>query len=243
MAVKKIIKKKPTKAKQERTKLASFGGITFVVSRKKILTPSDIKRGETTRWQVHEIAGKKPIPEFLGPGQEQITFHVEFRKSLGVDPFQTIQILRTFQSKGKASPFMIGKTTIADSKFYLEDLQETYQQIDAHGVIHTIGADLTIKEYSEIKMAKKSKKPKSKKTSNKSKNSRSSKKHIGTITIKANTLNARTSPSLKSRIKKVLRKGQKYRVYGTKKTDITWYNLGGGIWCSAYSTYSTFIKK
>lgn len=240
-AKKLILKKAPAK-KKTKTKLASFGGITFVVSRKKILTLSDIKRSESVRWQVHDTIGRKPMAEYIGPGQESITFHVVFKTALGVNPFKTIQKLRHFQHEGKVGPFMIGKKTIANSKFYLEDLQETYRHIDNKGVIHTIEADLTIKEYNTVRVKKKKKSSSKNTKSNKGKTS--NKKVTGTITISAGMLNARVSPSLNARIKKVLRKGQKYNVYGIEKgSGITWYNLGSSLWCSAGSNYSKFTKK
>lgn len=233
-------------SKTKKTKIGSFGGISFIVSHHKVLTINgDIKRSETTRWQVHETARGKPFAEFIGPGQESITFKVIFKSNLGVDPFSTIKKLRKFQHEGKVGPFMLGKKTIANKKFYLEDLQETYRHVDNIGRIHTIEADLTLKEYNEEKVKRK-KSVKSKSKAKKSKNKKTSnKKQTGTITIAVSHLNIRSGPSLKNgKIKKVAKSGQKFKTYGTKKADgITWYDLGGGLWCSAVGKYTKFTKK
>lgn len=222
-------------------KIGSFGGVAFEVSSKKVLTPSEIKRSEQTRWQVHETIGTKPLPEFIGRGQETVSFHLVLKTSLGVSPISAFQKLRTLQDEGKTSSFMLGKRMISGHPFYIEDIQETYRHIDNSGNIHTIEADLTLKEYVEIKKTKA--KTTSKASAKKKSSSKSSKKVTAVITISVGMLNARISPSLKGRIKKVLRKGQKLNVYGTKKTDITWYDLGGGLWCSANSKYSKARKK
>lgn len=228
-----------------KSKIGSFAGIKFEISSKKVLTFADMKRSETTRWTVHDIMGKKPLAEFNGPGQESISFRVSFKTNLNVDPWRTIKEFREFQNEGKVGPLMLGKKTIANSKFYIEDMQEAYRHIDSKGVIHTIDCDLTIKEYPAAKIKRKKKTNTKKNTTKKNgTKSNSGKKVTGTITVKVSNLNVRTGPSFKSKVKKTIRVGQKFKVYGTKKADgITWYDLGNGLWCSAVSKYTTFVKK
>lgn len=226
-----------------KSKIGSFAGITFEISSKKVLTFNDMRRSETTRWTVHDIMGKKPLVEYNGPGQESISFRVIFKSNLNVDPWRKIKKFREFQHKGKVGALMLGKKTIANSKFYIEDMQEVYKHIDNKGVIHTIECDLTLKEYPATKMKRKKKTNKNK---NKKSNSKSnaSKKVTGTITVKVSYLNVRTGPSFKNKVKKTIRAGQKFKVYGTKKGGgITWYDLGNGLWCSAGSKYTKITKK
>lgn len=222
-------------------KIGSFGGVSFTVSRKKVLTLTDLKRDETVRWQTHDAIMQKPIPEYLGPGQENLQFKILLKRNLGVNAYHTINILRHYQHYGKVGPFMLGKEMISGNYFYIESISEAYEKIDNNGVIHSIGVDITLKEY-PIPHNKMKKKAKSKKTKSKKTKSKSKRKVTGTITIKCYMLNCRVKPSLKGKIKKVLRKNQKYKVYGTKKTDITWYDLGGGLYCSANSKYVSFKK-
>lgn len=227
-----------------KSKVGSFAGISFVISSKKVLTFSDMRRSETSRWATHEVMNRKPLAEFLGPGQESISFRVVFKSSLNVDPFRTFKKFRKFQNEGKVGALMIGKKTIANSKFYIEDLQEAYRHIDNKGVIHTIECDVTIKEYSSVK-TKRKKKTNTKKNGSKSTSKNGKTKKIsGTITVKASHLNVRAGPGFKSKVKKTIRAGQKLKVYATKKVDgINWYNLGNGLWCSAVSKYTKFTKK
>jgi hypothetical protein len=113
---------------------------------------------------------------------------------------------------------------------------------DGKGRLITAELELVLKEYPPpITTSKPKPKPKPKKKTPPTKNV-SKKKWIGEITVKVGMLNIRMGPSLKARIKKVARKGQKYKVYGTKKTDITWYSLGAGLYISASSKYVSFKK-
>lgn len=221
--------------------IGSFGGVSFIVSRKKVLTFQDFKRSESVRWQTHDAIHRKPIPEYLGPGQENISFKIILKRNLGIEPFTKIQILRHYQDDGRAGPLMIGKKMIAGNYFYIEDINETYRDIDRKGIIHSIEADISLKEY-PVPRKKKKNKSKSKNSKKKSSSGKTKRKVKGTITIKVGMLNCRAKPSLKGKIVKVLRKNQKFKVYGTKKTDINWYDLGGGRWCSAVSKYTTYKK-
>lgn len=221
-------------------KIGSFGGVSFIVSKKKIITLNGVKRDFAYSWATHERRLAKPLPEFTGPGQETLTYQIVLKRTLGETPYQTMKKLESFAKNGKVSAFMVGTKMISGNHFYIESISEGLESIDHRGVINSITADLTLKEYPIIK--KKKKKAVSKKSKAKKTKSRSKAKFSGEITVSVGMLNCRTTASLKGRIVKVLRKNQKYKVYGTKKTDITWYNLGSGRYCSANSKYVKFKR-
>lgn len=220
-------------------KIGSFGGITFEVSTKKVLTFNNLSRSGEARWTEHDVKGK-PISEFVGPGQESASFSLTLSRSLGVDPTASLDKLRSFRDSGKTGAFIIGSKSISKNYWYIQSLNEGEHQIDGKGRIISIKVDVNIKEYAKDIKAVSIKKPKPKPA--KKKTSASKKKVYGTITIKVGMLNCRASRSLKGKILKVLRKGDKYKVYGVKTTDIPWYDLGGGKYCSAVPKY-TSLKK
>ncbi|MCM3567843.1 phage tail protein [Neobacillus mesonae] len=225
-------------------KIGSFGGVTFEVSSNKVLTFNDFSRNGSARWSVHDINQKKPMPEFLGPGQDSLSIKVKLSSYLGVNPLIELNKLRSFRDNGKYGSFIIGNSSISSGYWYIEDITETYNHVDGKGRIISIEATLNIKEYPKPVVAKVTQKPKPKPKPKPQvkKPPPSKKKRLGVITIKVGMLNCRATPSLKGRIVKVLRKNQKYTVYGIKKTDIPWYDMGGGKWTSAVSKY-TSLKK
>jgi phage protein U len=222
-------------------KVGSFGGVTFEVSAKKVLTFNDFTRSGSARWGIHDINLKKPMPEFLGPGQETISFKIKLNALHGVNPKAELNRLRSFRDTGKVSSFILGTKPISSSYWYIDDISEDYKTIDGKGRIISVDATVTLKEYPKpiIPAVKPKPKPKPKA---KAKPPASKRKPLGKITIKAYMLNCRAAPSLKGKIVKVLRKNQTFIVYGTKKTDITWYDLGGGKYCSANPKYVSFKK-
>lgn len=242
--VKKIVRKKVTKKKVVKTKIGSYAGITFTVSRKKIITFNDLKRDDSYNWTDHEVLNGQPLSEFGGAGLSGLTLQIELRKSFGIAPYTTLKKLRLFAAAGKSSAFMLGKIVIGNTKFRIESIGQAMEEIGPKGEVLKITVDLTLKQYNKTTVKKsKISKAKSKKTAKKKSSNKSKKKANGTITIKVGMLNARMSPSLKGKIKKVLRKNQKYKVYGTKKTDITWYKLAGGLYCSAGKAYVSYKKS
>lgn len=218
--------------------IGSFAGIVFEVSADKILTLSDLSRSGGSRWSVHEINGKKPMPEFIGPGQEGISFKIILKAAHGVNPEKNLEILRKFRDTGQVSSFVLGSKPITSGYWYLEDINEGYKQVDNKGRVLSMDVSLTVKEYPkpvEIRS-----KPSAK--DDKNKNTGMAGKYIGNVTIKVNKLNCRMSPSLKGKVKSVLRKNKVYKCYGKVKTDIEWWVLGKGLYVSANSKYTSFRK-
>lgn len=218
--------------------IGSYGEVIFEVSNSKVMTFNNFQRNGDARWSTHDIILKKPIPEFIGPGQETLSLKIILNRSLGVNPETELNKLRKYRDEGDVYPFILGTKPITDGKWYIESVSESYKQIVGKGEAISVEADLVLKEYPNITTVTSTKKTTPAKTTTSPK----SKTAIGTIKIKVNMLNCRATPSLKGKIVKVLRKNQKFKVYGTKKTDITWYDLGGGKYCSASSKYVTFTK-
>jgi phage protein U len=220
------------------TKIGSFGGVSFVVKNKKVLTFTDSERTTNARWGSHDLIGRKPLPEFIGPDLAQFSMTVVFSIYQGVNPGDELKKLRAFCESGKVGKFVLGKLTVSKNQWRLTKLTESNREIDQKGRLCTVVAEMVLEEYPKS-AKKKTTKPKPKK---KTSQAASKKTSTGTITIKVGMLNCRSSTSLKAHIVKVLRKNQKYKVYGKKTTDITWYNLGGSKWCSASSKYVSFGK-
>lgn len=221
-------------------KIGTFAGVSFEVSSSKVLTFSDFSRSGSARWSTHDIIQQKPLPEFEGPGQETISMKIRLKRSKKVDPERVTQQLRKFRDSGKVGTLVIGQKPITNGFWYIEDLQESHRFIDNKGISNTIELSLTMKEYPKDKPVRQKPKPKSKTSSTPPKKTGP----IGTATVKVGMLNCRMAPSLKGRIKKVLRKKQSFLVYGyANGSGIRWYKLGGGLYVSAGSRYTTFKKK
>ncbi|MBM7580001.1 phage tail protein [Jeotgalibacillus terrae] len=222
--------------------IGSFGSVVFEVSAKKVLTFDDVSRSGSARWAVHDIHQKKPMPEFLGPGQEAFSLRVVLKSILGVNPEEILKKLRLMRDTGEVSSLIIGSQPVTTNYWYIDDLQETNEHYDQTGKVHSITTTINLKEYPVPTKIRSKPTVKSASATNSSSNAKRS-PVTGIVTIKAGMLNCRMSPSLSGKIKKVLYKNQAFKAYGTTTTDITWYVLGGGLYCSANSKYVSFKKS
>ena len=225
-------------------RIGTFAGVSFEVSSQKVLTFDGFSRSGSSRWGLHDVALQKPLPEFLGAGQESISMKISLHRSKKVNPEKVAEQLRRFRDSGKVSTLVIGKKPVTNGFWYIEDLQEDHRRIDNKGISNRIELSLTLKEYPKDKPVRL--KPKAKKKVSVKSGAASAKRKgpIGTATVKVGMLNCRMGPSLNARIKKVLRRGQRVQVYGYKTgSGLTWYNVGAGLYISAVSKYTTFKKK
>nr|WP_305146908.1 phage tail protein [Cloacibacillus evryensis] len=112
-----------------------------------VRTFSDLQQKSAARYAEHEVIGKKPVLEFLGPGLEEISFKVQLLSSLGVDPDKEIKVLQEMRDAGEVGQLIFGETKIG--KFVITDLSASEGPRDKQGAPTWIEAEINIKEYIE----------------------------------------------------------------------------------------------
>ena len=127
--------------------IGSLGDVVFEVSSEKVKTLRDMQRQGTARFATHEIIGKKPLREFLGPGLEKITFQIQLSASLGVDPASEMKTLRELRDKGEALEFVLGGSAVGEELWTIEDLSEEWSRINGQGTIIFATVSVTLQEY------------------------------------------------------------------------------------------------
>ncbi|CEG29791.1 phage tail protein [Bacillus sp. B-jedd] len=216
-------------------KIGTFGDIVFEVSTSKTKTFKEFERSGSARWNDHEILGKKPKSEFLGPSLEGISFTILFKVELGINPIKEIEKLRKMRDTGKAASFVIGGKPISANFWTIRELNEAHQLVDQNGNLLAAEVKVDLKEY-YIK-PKTAKKPTPKKTAAiPSKRN----KTLGKITITVKSVNIRSGPSVSNKIIGWAMKGQFFTVYSVKNG---WYSLGNGKYITASPKYSKLKKS
>jgi len=121
--------------------------VVFEVSSNLIRTFHDLKRTGEARWANHDVLYAKPKPEFLGPGQEEITFSVRLSAQLGVNPKAELERLRKMRDTGQLAPFIVGGQPVSQNLWLLESIQEGHKTHSGNGILLQADVDLTLKEY------------------------------------------------------------------------------------------------
>ena len=127
--------------------IGSLGDVVFEASSEKVKTLRDRQRQGSARFATHEIIGKKPLREFLGPGLEKITFQIQLSASLGVDPASEMKTLRELRDKGEALEFVLGGSAVGEELWTIEDLSEDWSRINGQGTIIFANVSVTLQEY------------------------------------------------------------------------------------------------
>lgn len=127
--------------------IGSFGDIVFEVSDKRIRTFDEFVRTIAGRWVDHEIIGKKPLSQWIGPGLDTISFKMRFDIALGLNPRIETDKLITIEREGKPYTLTIGNKGLGVYKWVITNLEVEYTTIDHKGNILVAEARLELKEW------------------------------------------------------------------------------------------------
>lgn len=134
---------------QRAGKLASFGPVlVFEVNDRKVLPAKNWKRTQNGRWATHEILGKVPRSEFLGPDIGETTFTVTLSAEHGVSPRAMIAKIERLIRNGNAEYLVLGGKIYGwGHKWVLTGASESWNRIYNKGELVQASLDLTFKEY------------------------------------------------------------------------------------------------
>lgn len=129
--------------------IGTLGEVVFTVSYDLVRTFQDYKRNSSARLQTHEIIGKKPVTEFLGPGLDSISFAIDLSAFKGVNPKEEAEKLRKIMQNGEYVNLVIAGSPVSNNKWVIESINESVSARDGKGNIIRAKVDVTIHEYIE----------------------------------------------------------------------------------------------
>ena len=100
------------------------------------------------RWVKHDLIGRKPVMEFLGPDVEKVSMKIQLRTDHGINPESELGRLRKMRDTGAVFPFILGGAPVSDNYWLLEDIGENVSYWRAGGKILSVSVDITLTEYS-----------------------------------------------------------------------------------------------
>lgn len=129
--------------------IGTFGNVIFETSNDLVRTFKDMTRDTNVRLASHDIIGKKPVIEWIGPGTDTIKFSMQFNSILGVEPKDEEKKLRDMVQTGKVAHIIVGGEPISDYKFIIESISSSGRIYDRDGNLIKSMVDITVKEYPE----------------------------------------------------------------------------------------------
>lgn len=129
--------------------IGSFGDVIFETSDKRILTYTGFRRDGSSRFADHEVIGRKPISEWIGPGNDNISFEIKLIRSLGVNPEKMIALFTKYNREGLVFPLVVGPRTVGVDKWRMGNLGESENFYGPSGEILSATLEITLVEYEE----------------------------------------------------------------------------------------------
>lgn len=128
-------------------KIGSLGPVVFVVGPEAIRTFAELSRSSAGRWANHEILGKKPISQFIGPGLDTVSFTMRFDVRYRINPRKELSKLVDLERAGKAMSLIVGGEGLGVNKWKITSLEQSWEEIDGKGNLLKATATITLEEY------------------------------------------------------------------------------------------------
>ena len=121
--------------------------VKFSINADKQLSFTNMKRTAAGRWATHNIIGKRPKTEYLGPDMDEVTLDIVFDAEMGVNPRKEMKKLRVACRKGEAYYLWIGGKKVRSAKLYIKSVSESWDRIWNKGELSRCVVSVTFGEY------------------------------------------------------------------------------------------------
>lgn len=127
--------------------LGSFGDIVFVASEETMRTFNNFSRSTAARWTVHNIHLDYPRAEYIGPGQDTVTFTMRFDIRYGINPKEEMDRLIEYCRWGRSEHLVIGDASPGVNRWYIESVDQSWDYLDGNGNLIVSNVAVTLKEF------------------------------------------------------------------------------------------------
>lgn len=121
--------------------------ITFSVSPEKVLTFNKFSRNIKSRWATHDVISGKPKSEFIGQGQQSLSFDIYLNVMNGVTPKKVIEEIEKAVEVGTPLTFVVGGRKIGQNQWIIESMSEAWDAVIDQGRLVACSLSLSLLEY------------------------------------------------------------------------------------------------
>lgn len=125
--------------------IGSLGQLPFTCSFEKVQTFKDLQRSLSARWATHEVIGKKPQVEWVGPGLATVSLQIRFDMALRSPPEKGLERLRKMLENKQYKTLVIGDEYLG--KYVIESIDEERLYHDGRGRCIVATATVNLMEW------------------------------------------------------------------------------------------------
>lgn len=129
--------------------VGSLGDIVFEVNDDRKLTFSGMSYNVGARTSVHNRVNGRPIIEYLGSENEEISLTIKLSAFLGINPRKSMYKINDMCRNGVPLRLVLGKTHFGKYKWLITKVSNTVEHVSNRGQLLSITAKITLKEYAK----------------------------------------------------------------------------------------------
>lgn len=148
-------RRKKKKKKKKISNIGKWGDISFVVSRNKIRTFSDMKWTSTYNYDVKERKKKVSKVAFKGIAPDEFSFGMRFSVFEGMNPLKEMEKLNKAARKGTAQRLIIGGKKYGKYKLVITKISRELSFFDNKGNLWIADVQVSMKEKPQKQKKKK----------------------------------------------------------------------------------------
>ena len=128
------------------------GQIVFGLAARQGFLIEELTETSKAKFVEHEILGSKPITEFVGFENDEVSFSMNFIAGHTTAPMVAIPLLKGLLSRAQAYPLIVGGRPVGSfmSQFVLTEVTSTYEYTNGMGTLIVASIDVSMKEYRSL---------------------------------------------------------------------------------------------
>ena len=128
------------------------GQIVFGLAARQGFLIEELEESSKAKFVEHEILNSKPITEFVGLENDEVSFSMNFIAGHTTAPMAAIPLLKGLLSRAQAYPLIVGGRPIGSftSQFVLTEVTSTYEHTNGMGIVTVASIDVSLKEYRSL---------------------------------------------------------------------------------------------
>jgi phage protein U len=128
------------------------GQIVFGLAARQGFLIEELEESSKAKFVEHEILNSKPITEFVGFENDEVSFSMSFIAGHTTAPMVAIPLLKDLLSRAQAYPLIVGGRPVGSflSQFVLTEVTSTYQYLNGAGLLMSASIEVSMKEYRSL---------------------------------------------------------------------------------------------
>jgi phage protein U len=129
-----------------------YGKIVFGIAAGQGFLIEELKESSRAKFVEHKILNSKPITEFVGLENDNVSLSMNFIAGYTTPPIVAIPLLQGLLRQATSHPLLVGGRVIGSlsSQFALTEVTCTYKYLTGAGVLMAADIDVSLKEYKPI---------------------------------------------------------------------------------------------